>query len=329
MNEANEVIQFKTSLPTDYDPERGLRTIIVSEMAEKHLARAKDVEALYKAVETKIDAQADYVVWRDSVVKPQREAPPQAGMKGADPTRAEAIRPSLPDADPGTDIIHLWRKKLTANSSSPGQPRKTIRDQGKIAEAKEEAKERCRRICELESVTTIKGTEGTGEFERYTPARYIEAARAVMGAIDLDPASCAMAQKTVKAERFFSKEDDGLDKEWKGRIWLNPPYSKELMAKFVSKLVKEVELGNTTEAILLTNAGTDTEWFMEAVEACTAVCFAADRIQFIGPNGKVVGVPTSGQVFLYFGGNPTAFATYFGSIGFGMVRSWNYEKEAA
>jgi len=50
VTETTSIIQFKTSLPADYDPEKGLQTIAVSESAEKHFARAKDVEALYKAV---------------------------------------------------------------------------------------------------------------------------------------------------------------------------------------------------------------------------------------------------------------------------------------
>jgi hypothetical protein len=49
----------------------------------------------------------------------------------------------------------------------------------------------------------IRGIEGTGETEWYTPPAYcLEFVRAVLGTIDLDPASCALAQKTVQAKRL-------------------------------------------------------------------------------------------------------------------------------
>jgi hypothetical protein len=42
--------------------------------------------------------------------------------------------------------------------------------------------------------------------EHYTPAPIVEAARRVMGGIDLDPFSCRLANETVKAARFYSGE---------------------------------------------------------------------------------------------------------------------------
>jgi hypothetical protein len=65
----------------------------------------------------------------------------------------------------------------------------------------------------------------TGEIRWYTPRRYIDMAVAVMGGIDLDPASSTEANKTVGAATYYTIEDDGLTKPWRGRVWMNPPYS--------------------------------------------------------------------------------------------------------
>jgi hypothetical protein len=57
--------------------------------------------------------------------------------------------------------------------------------------------------------------------EWHTEAPIVAAARQVLGGIDLDPASCAEAQETVRAARFFTKEQDGLTRPWAGRVFMN------------------------------------------------------------------------------------------------------------
>ena len=157
--------------------------------------------------------------------------------------------------------------------------------------------------------------EFSGEFEWYTPARYIEAARQVLGTIDLDPASSEAAQFTVRAKHFHSAEDDGLKHEWRGRVWLNPPYHRALMPDFVAKLVDAYDAGEVSAAILLTNNATDTEWFQNAARVAQAICFTNGRVKFVNKEGDF-SAPPQGQAFFYFGPDPVKFAAVFGDIGF-------------
>jgi hypothetical protein len=69
----------------------------------------------------------------------------------------------------------------------------------------------------------MNAQHSSASVEHYTPALIVDAARRLMGGIDLDPASCALANETVKAARYYTRDDDGLTKPWRGRIFLNPP----------------------------------------------------------------------------------------------------------
>ena len=157
----------------------------------------------------------------------------------------------------------------------------------------------------------------TGENEWYTPAPYIEAARACLESIDLDPASAPAAQETIRAARFFTRDDDGLKQEWRGRIWLNPPYAQPDITRFIVKLLAEIAAGRATEAILLTHNYTDTGWFHAAAAQCAALCFTRGRIRFVGASGEIA-APTQGQAFFYFGRGIERFRETFG--GFGFIR---------
>jgi len=155
----------------------------------------------------------------------------------------------------------------------------------------------------------------SGNSEWYTPTAYIEAARLVLGEIDLDPASCAVANQTVKASTFFSKEKDGLAQQWWGRVWMNPPYSQPLCGQFCEKLTAEFETPNVTGAIVLVNNATETVWFQAMAELAGAVCFPKGRIRFLDPDGNR-GAPLQGQAILYFGYDVERFDAAFKPFGF-------------
>ena len=156
----------------------------------------------------------------------------------------------------------------------------------------------------------------TGNNEWYTPSEYIEAARRVMGEIDLDPASSEIANETVGAAVYFTAEDDGLRYEWDGRVWMNPPYASELIGLFTGKLVRHFETGGVTEAIALVNNATETGWFNSLVSVASAVVFPRARVKFNMPGGET-GAPLQGQAVVYLGDRPDLFLDEFCSFGWG------------
>jgi phage N-6-adenine-methyltransferase len=161
----------------------------------------------------------------------------------------------------------------------------------------------------------VRGTFGTGENEWYTPAEFVERARAALGEIDLDPASSDAAQATVKAARHFTEADDGLSRDWDGRVWLNPPYAQPAISQFADKLCAEWMAENVEAAIVLTHNYTDTTWFQQIAYHARAICFTRGRVKFVSPAGDLA-APTQGQAFFYLGQEPKRFAEAFADVGF-------------
>jgi phage N-6-adenine-methyltransferase len=146
-----------------------------------------------------------------------------------------------------------------------------------------------------------------------TPRKYLEAAHAVMGDIDLDPASSSEANETVKAATFYTERDNGLERPWKGRVWLNPPYGGDARL-FVERLIKEYQVGNVTAAILLVNSHpTETKWFQQLFDY--TVCFIRGRIDFGGPSREVSSTSTHGSALVYLGEDVEKFKTTFAEFG--------------
>lgn len=152
----------------------------------------------------------------------------------------------------------------------------------------------------------------------YTEARYIDAAKAVMGGIDLDVASCEFANRIVRAARYYTKQDNGLTQPWYGRVWCNPPYGRTTNQKgsylehFSRRLIDQYERGNVEQAILLIPANTGTSWFPFLCKY--SLCFPPYRLRFYQEQEVNDGAAFS-SVFVYLGTNTASFIEVFGKIG--------------
>ncbi len=163
----------------------------------------------------------------------------------------------------------------------------------------------------------------TGDNEWYTPAYLIEAARKVMGSIYMDPASCPEANQTVRAQRIYTKEQNGLQHPWAGPLWLNPPFGrvqtpgqKTNQGLWVQKLVREHETGNVAQAILLTTCRPDTQWFPLLWNY--PICFTDRKIGFYVPSeGRILQEHSHahGTLLVYLGLNIDRFVEHFTEFG--------------
>jgi hypothetical protein len=110
--------------------------------------------------------------------------------------------------------------------------------------------------------------------DHLTPRCIIEA----LGPFDLDP--CAADPRPWDcATRNICEAEDGLDVKWDGRVWLNPPFDRRLVGKWIGRLA---EHGHGTA---LLHARTETEWFRICWQNATAMLFMAKRLIFVKPDG--------------------------------------------
>jgi hypothetical protein len=126
----------------------------------------------------------------------------------------------------------------------------------------------------------------------YTPAPIVEAARDAMGGIELDPASHEEANLIVKAERYFTEQDNGLIQSWACRsLFLNPPGG--LVAEFWLKLMTEWAANRIGCATWI---GYSLEQLQTLQIACAqskaptpldyAICYPRKRIAFVENDAK-------------------------------------------
>lgn len=124
---------------------------------------------------------------------------------------------------------------------------------------------------------------------QFTPDYILDPVRIDLGGlIGLDP--CTTDDNPVRADVFYTVDDDGLSLEWGSDLWhpgiyVNPPYSKA-REPWVKRCIVAGENGQ--KVILLIPAATDTRIFQLAASTSTAVVFIKGRVKFgtLRPNRR-------------------------------------------
>jgi hypothetical protein len=146
--------------------------------------------------------------------------------------------------------------------------------------------------------------------EFYTPPEIVKA----LGAFDLDP--CAGPVSSHAKRNVRPGDGCGLKRRWRGRVWLNPPYSE--IYDWLEKFTKH---GN---GVCMVNARCDAMWFQRLASAADAVLFLAGRVSFLTGDGTAIGKPKRrppcGSALVAFGPQNVTALRNSGLRGVLMVR---------
>jgi phage N-6-adenine-methyltransferase len=111
-----------------------------------------------------------------------------------------------------------------------------------------------RRTRRLKTTLEVMGSSRSDDWP--TDLRFFATLEERFGPFDLDPCSTA---ENAKCARFFTRADNGLEQEWTGRVFMNPPYGQTIglwMAKAWQASQTTAEL-----VVCLVPARTDTAWW--------------------------------------------------------------------
>ncbi len=132
----------------------------------------------------------------------------------------------------------------------------------------------------------------------YTPKHLFD----TMGiAFDLDPCAPIGGVPWIPANNIYTLADNGLLQDWKGRVWLNPPYGKDTK-HWLAKM------DTHRNGIALLFARTDCLWFHDYCTKATAINFIKGRIKFVDATGATGGSGAGAGSMLVAWGKENAMA---------------------
>lgn len=125
----------------------------------------------------------------------------------------------------------------------------------------------------------------------YTPKHVFEAL--ACDGFDMDVAAPMLIPAYIGAREWIW--EGSLEKEWKGFIWMNPPFGgRNALQPWLDKFFAH---GN---GIALVPDRTSAPWFWDAWQKADAVLFTR-KLKFLRPNGEVGKSPSNGTALMAAG----------------------------
>jgi hypothetical protein len=186
------------------------------------------------------------------------------------------------------------------------------------------------RLDDLEVRRKVSARHSAADPNWTTPPEWVERIRACLGGkIELDPFSSEIANRSIRAERFFTEADDGFKQEWNAKtVLVNPP--GRTIKKSWRKLVTEFQsagphlpwYGRIGQAIWV---GFSVEQICVLAEPCTSthhelcpldfsVVFLRKRISFVKEDGTT-GSPSHANFLVGLGVPISTFNAHFSPFG--------------
>ena len=132
----------------------------------------------------------------------------------------------------------------------------------------------------------------SGEQDRRTPLEVFKELDKEFN-FSLDPCTSSEKNGNLGTPYYFTKEQDGLKKDWSKfkSIFINPPFKD--MNKWVDKILSEIEKNNKITIVLLAPAKTETKWFHKLInfKYLNELRFQKGRVTFEGhENSFIIGI---------------------------------------
>jgi len=148
-------------------------------------------------------------------------------------------------------------------------------------------------------MTNLKAMLSSRDMTWETPQDFFDELNKELN-FNLDP--CAF-HETAKCKYYYTKDEDGLTKDWGGsRVFCNPPYGTEIK-KWVKKCYEESQKPDTG-VVALIPARTDTQYFHNFIykKPNVEIRFIKGRLKF-GGKQKGSGPAPFPSMVVVFNGN--------------------------